>query len=228
MHQYDLDSHVQSQQTARSSARVEVMSQSSLQQAAFQTWQISIEPSAVGSSHHFSLRDAPLTREEPEHWYNGQDKMDESEQRQPDQRPSKRTRTNVKSRKVRGEMARQRKPSKSSAEARQDYRAATKNEEDDEEEDPEREVKRQQHLERNRKAANKCRIKQKGFVKGLESMERELARTNKELSDSVQLLREEVLMLKSECLMHCNCSCERIRGYLDQAVTKAMEERMEG
>lgn len=67
---------------------------------------------------------------------------------------------------------------------------------------------------RNRVAANKFRKKSKAAVAELEAVERALGARHEQLSMMVRDLREEVLGLKNELLMHGNCGCAMIHQYL--------------
>ncbi|ROV88758.1 hypothetical protein VMCG_10046 [Cytospora schulzeri] len=67
---------------------------------------------------------------------------------------------------------------------------------------------------RNRVAANKFRKKSKAAVAELEAVERGLSAQHEHLSMMVRELREEVLGLKNELLLHGNCDCAMIHQYL--------------
>lgn len=75
---------------------------------------------------------------------------------------------------------------------------------------PEKNPQRQ----RNRLAATKCRAKTKLAVAGLEATERALHAEHVELSRTVMDLRDEVLSLKNQLLLHANCNSEVIQQYL--------------
>ncbi|MBE7181110.1 MAG: bZIP transcription factor [Terriglobus roseus] len=105
-------------------------------------------------------------------------------------------------------------PKKTTRKARKGYKATTKEEEDD----TDGEMKRERFLERNRVAASKCRMKKKEWTSDLESQARDLAAANAQLNACALALKEEVLFLKSECLKHTDCGCDRIRQYLDRSI----------
>lgn len=67
---------------------------------------------------------------------------------------------------------------------------------------------------RNRAAATKCRVKTKLAVADLESTERAMSSQHQQLSMTVKGLREEVLLLKNELLLHGNCNDSLIQQYL--------------
>ncbi|ROV90996.1 hypothetical protein VSDG_07663 [Cytospora chrysosperma] len=67
---------------------------------------------------------------------------------------------------------------------------------------------------RNRVAANKFRKKSKAAVADLEAVERGLRAQHEQLSMMARDLREEVLGLKNELLLHGNCDCAMIHQYL--------------
>lgn len=80
---------------------------------------------------------------------------------------------------------------------------------------------RQQQYERtrqkNREAASKCREKTKRNVEDLRKHERELSCQKQALAALAAELKEEVLALKHEILLHGNCECEHIQKYLSTA-----------
>lgn len=71
--------------------------------------------------------------------------------------------------------------------------------------------------QRNRAAATKCRKKSKVAIAQLEATDRALSEQHSELSATVTGLRDEVLALKNEILLHGNCDCEIIQSYLTNA-----------
>ncbi|KAE8837835.1 hypothetical protein PTNB73_04157 [Pyrenophora teres f. teres] len=73
---------------------------------------------------------------------------------------------------------------------------------------------RQTHLEKNRVAAHKCRQRKKEYINGLEDRAREFSSKNKMLKESVAVLREEVLSLKNEVLLHAGCGFWAVDEYL--------------
>ncbi|KAF2868235.1 hypothetical protein BDV95DRAFT_160971 [Massariosphaeria phaeospora] len=73
---------------------------------------------------------------------------------------------------------------------------------------------RENHLEKNRVAAHKCRQRKKEYVSGLEERARELTGKNKSLKDNVAVLRDEVLSLKNEVLRHAGCGFWAVDEYL--------------
>lgn len=68
--------------------------------------------------------------------------------------------------------------------------------------------------ERNRAAANRCRAKSKVAVAELEATERAMGAEHEELTRTARSLRDEVLLLKNELLMHGNCDDDVIQQYL--------------
>ncbi|KAF2179386.1 hypothetical protein K469DRAFT_716391 [Zopfia rhizophila CBS 207.26] len=73
---------------------------------------------------------------------------------------------------------------------------------------------RQSHLEKNRVAAHKCRQRKKEFIHSLETRAREYTTRNRQLKESVALLREELLYLKNEVLRHADCGFWAVDEYL--------------
>ncbi|KAJ4415495.1 hypothetical protein N0V82_007297 [Gnomoniopsis sp. IMI 355080] len=70
---------------------------------------------------------------------------------------------------------------------------------------------------RSRGAAIKCREKTKAAMAQLEATERAASLEHMELSKTVADLREEVLALKNQLLLHGNCNCDVIQQYLRNA-----------
>jgi hypothetical protein len=73
---------------------------------------------------------------------------------------------------------------------------------------------RQSHLEKNRVAAHKCRMRKKDYINGLEDRARIFTTKNKALKENVAMLREEVLELKNEVLRHAGCGFWAVDEYL--------------
>jgi len=69
-------------------------------------------------------------------------------------------------------------------------------------------------LERNRHAAKRYRRKMQHSIKLLKDEEREKNMANFRLHCTIQVLREELINLKTECLRHRDCSCDEIRSYI--------------
>lgn len=67
---------------------------------------------------------------------------------------------------------------------------------------------------RNREAANRCRAKSKVAVAELEATERAMGAEHHALTQTARSLREEVLSLKNQLLMHGNCDDDLIQQYL--------------
>ncbi|KAJ3409468.1 hypothetical protein HDV05_004431 [Chytridiales sp. JEL 0842] len=77
------------------------------------------------------------------------------------------------------------------------------------------EEKRRRFLERNRIAAHKCRQKKKQWMQELEARSMEAEKQNKEMHILVSQLREEIVMLKNQMLLHRDCNCESIRSFVN-------------
>jgi len=73
---------------------------------------------------------------------------------------------------------------------------------------------RQSHLEKNRVAAHKCRMRKKEYINGLQGRVQEYSNENKLLKEKVASLREEVLELKNEVLRHARCGFWAVEEYL--------------
>ncbi|KAH6970204.1 hypothetical protein DER45DRAFT_533808 [Fusarium avenaceum] len=68
--------------------------------------------------------------------------------------------------------------------------------------------------ERNRRAANKVRYKQREAEKSLESMEKDMGKTHRDLTAHVQELNNEIQRLKLQLLQHTGCDCVLIQEYI--------------
>ncbi|KND01298.1 uncharacterized protein SPPG_03108 [Spizellomyces punctatus DAOM BR117] len=78
----------------------------------------------------------------------------------------------------------------------------------------EQDEKRKRFLERNRLAASKCRMKKKQWLQDLENRSTDASAKNRQLQMIVTQLKEEVMMLKNQLLLHRNCSCNVIQQYI--------------
>lgn len=86
--------------------------------------------------------------------------------------------------------------------------------------DPDKAAQREKYLERNRVAANKCRMKKKSYIEGLEDKSRRVSAFNKDLTERVASLNEERLHLKGILLQHAACGCSRINKWLQEEAVK--------
>jgi chromosome segregation ATPase len=80
--------------------------------------------------------------------------------------------------------------------------------------------KRQRHLESNRQAAKKCRQKTKDQERHLEARGQELMEQNSHLNAEATALKDEVISLKNEILMHATCDDDLITDYITHAATE--------
>jgi len=76
------------------------------------------------------------------------------------------------------------------------------------------EAKRRRILERNRLAASKCRQKKKMWMQELEVKSAAMTAENRQIQNLVEKLKEEVIMLKNQLLLHNNCDCNVIQRYI--------------
>ncbi|KAI0429309.1 hypothetical protein F5Y09DRAFT_331964 [Xylaria sp. FL1042] len=76
------------------------------------------------------------------------------------------------------------------------------------------------HRERNRVAARKCRQKAKKNFAGLQQREKELSQQNKILHSRVGGLRDQILDLKNEILRHSACNSSVIQDYITKAARR--------
>ncbi|KAI9005062.1 hypothetical protein DFJ74DRAFT_692473 [Hyaloraphidium curvatum] len=72
--------------------------------------------------------------------------------------------------------------------------------------------KRRRFLERNRLAASKCRQKKKQWIEELERASADSRARNKQLHALVDQMREELMALKNQVLLHQ--SCEGVESFL--------------
>jgi len=82
------------------------------------------------------------------------------------------------------------------------------------------ETKREALRERNRIAANKCRQQKRARINELQVKERDLISRKHYLNMVVEILKKELVDLRSKCLEHAGCGCESIREYLEDTVTE--------
>ncbi|KAH7247625.1 uncharacterized protein BKA55DRAFT_595199 [Fusarium redolens] len=77
-------------------------------------------------------------------------------------------------------------------------------------------AKHKQAQERNRIAANKCRMRKKDDLAKLQSYEQAMEQRHRMLSSCVGDLKEEVLYLKMQLLQHTSCNCTLIHHYISE------------
>lgn len=80
------------------------------------------------------------------------------------------------------------------------------------------EAKRDALRQRNRIAANKCRQQKRARINELQVKERDLISRKHYLNTVVEILRNELIVLKFKCLEHADRGCEGIREFLDDSV----------
>lgn len=68
--------------------------------------------------------------------------------------------------------------------------------------------------ERNRRAANKVRYRQREAEKSLESTEKDMGQVHRDLTARAQELNDEVQCLKLQLLEHVGCDCALIQEYI--------------
>lgn len=83
----------------------------------------------------------------------------------------------------------------------------------------EAEAKQEALRQRNRIAANKCRRQKRARMNELQVKERDLISRKHYLNMVVEILRNELIVLRCKCLEHADWGCERIREHLDDGVT---------
>ncbi|RMZ71940.1 bZIP transcription factor [Pyrenophora seminiperda CCB06] len=76
------------------------------------------------------------------------------------------------------------------------------------------------YLEKNRKAASKCRNKQKHEQEQLVEKAREKERTNRMLKGEVHVLESELRAIKESVGQHANCQDPRIWAYLQMEANR--------
>jgi len=101
--------------------------------------------------------------------------------------------------------------------SRSSRKASSSNEKRRTKQSPTPETSQSEQRARNRKAANKCRIKTKAAVAELEATEREESSRHEQLSMTLRSLQADVFVLKSEILMHGNCGDWLIQDYLKKS-----------
>jgi hypothetical protein len=78
-------------------------------------------------------------------------------------------------------------------------------------------------LEKNRKAAERCRQKQRAFVSNLQERAREEELKRARLIAQVNQLRDSILSLKESMVSHSGCNDERIKQYLLSELSRATQ-----
>jgi hypothetical protein len=82
---------------------------------------------------------------------------------------------------------------------------------------------REDHLQKGRQAAQKCRERKKDYVRNLENLASEATTRNEALKETVTKLREEVLSLKDEVLRHAGCGVWSIDEYIAQCAGQILK-----
>lgn len=77
-------------------------------------------------------------------------------------------------------------------------------------------LRKQQHLHRNRVAASKYRQKHKTWMDGLAERYREETEKRNQLQDLARSLKEQVLSLKEEAVCQSGCDCLIMKIYLER------------
>lgn len=67
-------------------------------------------------------------------------------------------------------------------------------------------------LERNRQAANRCRVRKRAETEMLKSSNVRAEKQNKRLRDEVDELTDELYYLKRQMLLHADCGCTQIQA----------------
>ncbi|KAF2100120.1 hypothetical protein NA57DRAFT_75621 [Rhizodiscina lignyota] len=79
-------------------------------------------------------------------------------------------------------------------------------------------IDHERSLQRNRQAAERCRMRKKIAETELQEEVHGMESNNAHLKDQAAMLNDEVLNLKAECLQHVNCECDGIRHYLTESI----------
>ncbi|KAH7190274.1 hypothetical protein BKA60DRAFT_530845 [Fusarium oxysporum] len=77
-------------------------------------------------------------------------------------------------------------------------------------------AKHKQVQERNRIAAEKCRMRKKEELARLQSDEQAIGQRHRMLSSCVDDLKEEILHLKTQLLQHTSCNCTLIHHHIEK------------
>ncbi|EFQ28174.1 bZIP transcription factor, partial [Colletotrichum graminicola M1.001] len=83
--------------------------------------------------------------------------------------------------------------------------------------------KRNRVRARNREAAHKCRQKTQKGISQLQTQEAVMGGINKSLKSEVEMLREEILLLKHMALQHSGCGCSFIEEYIAGAAQNLVQ-----
>lgn len=82
---------------------------------------------------------------------------------------------------------------------------------------------RERHLEKNRQAASRCRMRQKRKVEELERLAKESQWMNKLLNNEATKLRAELGTLKNIAAEHSNCPDDRLAKYIQRVADRLVE-----
>ncbi|KAH7310440.1 hypothetical protein B0I35DRAFT_411957 [Stachybotrys elegans] len=77
-------------------------------------------------------------------------------------------------------------------------------------------------LERNRLAANKCRVRKRDHASALATREQEVEDQNRYLTNCFDSLMAEVYTLKNQLLRHTDCNCVLIQKYIAHEAKRAV------
>ncbi|KAF4454635.1 hypothetical protein F53441_2869 [Fusarium austroafricanum] len=78
--------------------------------------------------------------------------------------------------------------------------------------------------ERNKRAANKVRVKKREIEKNLEATEKDLEEVNRKLTACAKGLAHEVHDLKMQLLQHVDCDCVLIQQYIDNEANRYIQD----
>ncbi|KAH7182205.1 hypothetical protein DER46DRAFT_568781 [Fusarium sp. MPI-SDFR-AT-0072] len=84
--------------------------------------------------------------------------------------------------------------------------------------------RRRQVLERNRIAANKCRLRKRDEALALASREEAMEDQNRYLMMCFDSLKVEIYQLKTELLRHTECNCALIQNYIANEAQKCVDK----
>ncbi|KAF9767722.1 hypothetical protein IL306_015071 [Fusarium sp. DS 682] len=93
-------------------------------------------------------------------------------------------------------------------------------------EDLPKDVRQLRVLERNRIAANKCRLRKRDEALALTSREEAMKDRNRHLTTCLDSLNEEIYHLKTELLRHTECNCVLIQNYIANEAQKCVDRQV--
>ncbi|KAI8149404.1 hypothetical protein BJV82DRAFT_685556 [Fennellomyces sp. T-0311] len=88
--------------------------------------------------------------------------------------------------------------------------------------------RRSRTLEKNRRAAARCRQRKKLWVEELTRQHEQSKQRNELLQEMVAGLREEIYSLKNQLLVHDGCNCQAVKEYIKMSLVNDVIQKSKG